>query len=105
MSNGDRSTQMKSSGETADSKSNKDVTSGSCKCPSNDGWVEIALLGDEDAPIRDEACIITDPEGKEHKGKTDSKGMIRLEGIPEGECTVCFNELDEGAWGPEKPEK
>lgn len=101
---GSKTNQMPNSEDTTDSRSNQDVTSGNSACPFGD-WIEIELLGDEDAPIRDEACIITDSRGTEYKGKTDSMGIIRLEGVAQGECTVSFVELDEGAWGAELENK
>lgn len=107
MANGNtqesKSQKMKSAGETAKSKSDQDKTSGIDNCPpKNSDWIEIELVGPESGPICSERCIVIDSEGNKHKGRTDAKGVLRVEGLPKGECEVSFVDLDGGAWGPEE---
>jgi len=90
---------MKTAGNEAQSKSDQDKTGGKGKCPAtNTGWIEIQLVGKDGSGVRNEKCTIIAPDGKEHRGKTDSKGVLRVEGIPEGECKVSFVDLDNDAW-------
>ena len=104
MTNQPKSEQMKVAGRAADEKSDNDFSaSKSCSSADND-WIEIELLGDKGAPIRDEVCIIIDKHKKEYKCKTDSKGIVKLAKIPKGEYSITFPNLDENAWGVD-PEK
>ena len=61
-------------------------------------WVEVELLGEDDSPIPGERYEITCPDGAVKKGKLDGHGWARVEGRGEGECTVCFPDLDQDAW-------
>ncbi len=100
-----KSQQMKTAGQAAEQKSAED-TSGIVGCPlSGNAWVEIQLVGDEDAPIRDMECIVTDAKDKQHKGKTDASGILQITGMARGECKVTFPKLDKDAWGPEPDKK
>jgi len=56
------------------------------------------LVGEDGSGIGNEKCIIIAPDGKEHRGKTDAKGVLRVEGIAKGKFKVRFVDLDEDAW-------
>ena len=43
-------------------------------------------------------CVIIDPDGNEHKGKTDNDGVVRVDGISKGECKVTFPTIHEDSW-------
>lgn len=58
-------------------------------------FVEIRLKDEEDRPIVDEDYILTLPDGKEKKGKTDGDGKIRVEDAPPGRIKVEFPEAIE----------
>lgn len=100
-----RSEHMKNAGRAADEKGNQDAGA-KARCPlaGGDDWIEIELVGKENAPMRDVECVITDPTGNRHAGKTDARGIMKITDIPSGECAVTFPKLDRAAWGPE-PEK
>ncbi len=100
----DNSTALKSSGEGAhdfDSQSEAAIEG----CPGKNGWIEVSLVGDDDTPVADERIIVRLPNGNTEKyGKTDSDGKARITGLPEGECEICFPDIDESrieALGPE----
>ena len=59
-------------------------------------WVEIKLLDDSGEPMIEQDYWIKDAEGGEHQGKTDKKGMAKLENLPPGDCEVSFSEQLEG---------
>ena len=57
------------------------------------------MVGEDGSGIGNEKCIIIDSDGTEHRGKTDPKGVLRVEGVPEGDFTVKFVDLDKDMWG------
>ena len=60
----------------------------------NADWVEIELLDDDGSPISEEEFVISS-NGQEFKGKTDSQGIARAEGVtPGSRCTIVFPKLD-----------
>ena len=63
-----------------------------------DHWITVELVGENGEPIPNEAVKVTDPGGGEHEGETDSQGQFTVTGIPEGDCTITFPELDQEAW-------
>lgn len=68
-------------------------------CPlATRGWIEIELVGEDDAPIKNQTYEITAPNGVVFKGMTNSKGKAKVESIPEGQCQVRFPDLDADAW-------
>ncbi len=104
MSGKSKSEAMKNAGKAAEEQSTDDA-SGKASCPLKEKeWIEIELLSSDDAPMRDVECVITDAKGSEHKGKTDAKGLMKISGLPVGDCTMSFPKLDQDACGTE-PEK
>ena len=94
-----KSQQMETAGKEAQSKSDRDKTSGERKCPPKDThWIEIRLVGEDGSGLDNEKCIIIASDGTEHRGKTDSKGVLRVEGVPEGDFKVKFVDLDGDSW-------
>lgn len=83
--------------DDSQTRSDQDPTSGKCTCPASSDWIEVELLGAEDAPIRDQKCLVIDSAGVKHEGKTDARGILRLDSIAQGECAVQFLDLDESA--------
>jgi hypothetical protein len=63
-------------------------------------WIEVQLLGEDDQPVAGVAYEIALPDGSVEKGRTDSQGLARIEGIDPGTCQVTFSELDKDAWEP-----
>lgn len=60
-------------------------------------WVEVQLLNDAGEPISGEEYCIKDPDGAEHKGKTNAKGIARVTGVSPGNCEVTFPNVDKDA--------
>jgi hypothetical protein len=54
-------------------------------------WVEIELRDDNDEVIPDKEYTANSSNGAIKKGKTDSTGKIRIEGISPGNCTIQYN--------------
>ena len=70
---------MRSAGEAAESKSSQDEASGAANCPlTSEGWIEVVLLTDRNAPVPNERCVVTDPDGNLHYAKElfDQSGML-----------------------------
>ncbi|MEJ2076247.1 MAG: peptidoglycan-binding domain-containing protein, partial [Reinekea sp.] len=44
-------------------------------------WLELELRNEDERPIRNTACVITDPDGVEYPCRTDEDGVARIEGI------------------------
>jgi hypothetical protein len=65
-------------------------------------WIEIALVGEDGAPLGGIAYRVTLPDGETVvEGVLDSGGKARVDGLTEaGECSVSFHEIDEEAWEP-----
>jgi hypothetical protein len=63
-------------------------------------WIEIQLVGEDDAPLPGERWVVALPDGSTRAGVTGEDGVARLEGIPSGSCRVSFPDLDRDAWVP-----
>lgn len=57
--------------------------------------IEIELVDENGNPVADEEYILYLPDGKERKGKVDSKGYAKEKDIPPGELFVKFLNLEE----------
>ncbi len=57
-------------------------------------WAEFQLEDSNGKPIADRDYILVDPDGNEHRGKTDANGSARVEDLTPGECEVRFLPLD-----------
>lgn len=60
-------------------------------------WIEVELKDESGAPVVGESCEITLPNGKKAHGSTDKNGLIRVEKIDAGNCTVRWTQLDKDA--------
>lgn len=60
-------------------------------------WIEVELKDESGAPVVGEACEITLPNGKIASGSTNEKGLIRIDKIDPGNCTVRWINLDQEA--------
>jgi len=63
-------------------------------------WIEVQLVGEDDAPIPGEAYEIALPGGTAISGTLDEQGCARIDGVPPGLCLVSFPKLDQEAWVP-----
>lgn len=61
-------------------------------------WIEVQLVDTEGRGVPNTRYEITTPDGQVHRGYTNSLGEARLTRIPSGACTICFPDLDGGAW-------
>jgi len=60
-------------------------------------WIEVELKDESGAPVVGEACEITLPNGKKTTRSTDKDGLIRVNKIDPGNCTVRWINLDQEA--------
>ena len=60
-------------------------------------WIEVELKDDSGAPVKGETCEITLPNGKKATKSTDKNGLIRVNKIDPGNCTVRWINLDQEA--------
>lgn len=62
-------------------------------------WIEIQLIGEDDAPIPFEPYQLVLPDGREVEGRLDGAGLARHDGMSAaGTCRVRFPRLDRDAW-------
>ncbi len=62
-------------------------------------WISIELRDEGGKPVPDEPYEIRVPgETSPRKGKLNTQGRARVEGIDEGECEVCFPQIDGREW-------
>lgn len=61
-------------------------------------WIELELVGEDGVAVADEEFLVVTADGEELRGKTDANGLARLEGIADGDCSICFPALDRDAW-------
>lgn len=92
---GDKNTdKLKAAGAEADSGASSGSGGGVVQpCASSTTFIEIALVDDEGKPVKDGRYMLVTPDGNERQGKTDAKGVARIEGIQEGICKVSFPSL------------
>lgn len=100
--------QLSSTGATgtnaASDFSGDDVGSVVQPCPyaRTEHWIEIELIGEDDAGIPHARYEVKLPDGRVVQGNLDRYGFARVERFASGgTCLVCFPELDEEAWVPE----
>jgi len=62
-------------------------------------WIEVELVWEDDGqPVPNEAYTIELTDGTTRKGTLDSRGFVRFDQIPSGECKVTFPKLDGREW-------
>jgi len=62
--------------------------------PETENWIEVKLLDEDGEPVADQKYWIKDAEGAEYEGKTDAKGVARLDKIATGDCEISFIDLE-----------
>lgn len=55
-----------------------------------DDWIEIVLLDTNGDAVGDQEYVVRLPDGSERRGRLDSSGRAREEGLPPGTVTVSF---------------
>lgn len=66
--------------------------------PKKTGWVEVAMLDEDGAPVAGMAYSVTLPNGRVAQGTLDEKGVARIEGFDPGTCQMAFPQLHPDAW-------
>lgn len=65
-----------------------------------DAWIEIRLEDREGKPIPRARYEVRLSNRELRQGYLDQQGFARLEGLPEGNCEVCFPQFDRSSWNP-----
>jgi hypothetical protein len=69
--------------------------------PDERTWIEIVMVGEDDAPIPFLPYRVRLPNAAVVQGRLDENGYARIDDIsPPGDCRVSFPDLDLGAWAP-----
>lgn len=64
-------------------------------------WVAIELVDGDDQPVPDARYQLTLPGGQVREGRLDANGVASFPNLQnDGECIVCFPDIDEEAWAP-----
>jgi hypothetical protein len=63
-------------------------------------WIEIKLVDEVGEPVPGEAFAVELPDQTVFEGTLDERGFARIDGIPPGNCKICFSRLDQDAWEP-----
>ena len=61
-------------------------------------WVEVQILDQAEKPVANQWVIITLADDKTIREKTDAQGMITLQNIATGECSIEMENLDKSAF-------
>jgi phage baseplate assembly protein gpV len=62
--------------------------------------LEVVVVDDTGQPMGGVRYEVKDPSGKVHEGTTNPEGLIRIDGLPAGNCEVTLPELDQKDWEP-----
>lgn len=102
MTDGTSKTPLEKSNAAADASFGPQAADGSTQgCGTNDSWVDIELLDDDDKPVANARFEVYRPDGELlGKGRLDAQGCGGFEKIAEGLYEVCFPDLDKEAWEP-----
>lgn len=63
-------------------------------------WLEIELKASSGEALANERCRVKLPDGSVREGTTGPDGVLRLTGIPPGDCEFTLLDLDQEVWGP-----
>jgi len=61
-------------------------------------WIALLLTDTEGNPMPNEPYQLKLPDGRIVKGRLDNEGKARHDGIQEGNCEVCYPDIDENDW-------
>ncbi|MBK9118710.1 MAG: type VI secretion system tip protein VgrG [Phycisphaerales bacterium] len=61
-------------------------------------WIEIELVDELGQPRPAEEFVVVEPDGTEHTGATNVKGLARVALREPGACQISFPKLDAAAW-------
>jgi hypothetical protein len=62
-----------------------------------DHWIEVQVVGEDGEGLASVRCLLTLPDGREITRTTDRFGLIRVERLLAGECSIRFPDLDSEA--------
>jgi hypothetical protein len=66
--------------------------------PCDPTWIEVHLVDTEKKPIAGEPYRIKMPDMSIREGTLDEEGKVRFDGIPAGQCQVCFPRIHGKEW-------
>ena len=66
--------------------------------PCNPTWIEVRLVDADKRPVPGQRYRIRLPDSSLAEGVLDDEGKARFEGILQGQCSVCFPEIDSKEW-------
>ncbi len=100
--NPDRDKALRQSNDAADQQFGRRSVDGSTgRCGNVLEWIDIQMVGDDDAPVPNLRFQVFRPDGTLlGEGRLDDDGCGGFERIEDGDYEVCFPDLDQDAWGP-----
>lgn len=63
-------------------------------------WIEVHLVDQNRKPVPGRRYRIKLTDGSTQEGTLDSQGRVRFDGIPPGQCMVCFPDIHGNEWEP-----
>jgi hypothetical protein len=63
-------------------------------------WIEVRLVDGDRKPVAGQKYRIKLPDSSIKEGTLDEDGKARFDGIPPGQCQVCFPEIHGPEWTP-----
>ncbi len=76
------------------------IASAPAPSPRDVSWIEIELVDMADQPVGGERYELTLPDGSVVRGTSTVEGVVRIPSDDEGDCALCFVDLDGEAWEP-----
>lgn len=61
-------------------------------------WFEVLVVDDLDEPCRGIEYEVELSDGRVRRGRTNEHGILRYDGLPEGQCTVTLLDVEAKAW-------
>ncbi len=61
-------------------------------------WIEIQVVDESGDPVPNERVEVTLPNGRRRQGRTNSEGLVRIDGIEAGQCQISLPNRDADAW-------
>jgi hypothetical protein len=68
--------------------------------PCEPTWIEVRLVDTENRPVAGERYRVQMPDHSIRQGSLNEEGRVRFDGIPAGQCHVCFPEIHGSEWSP-----